>query len=360
MTGGPGGTRLDELGERRIIRDLLAPRYRSGALNFGDDCARLAVPSGSGELVLTTDPCPPPMAAELGFDDWYYRGWLLATINLSDLAAAGAEPLGLLTSLVLPGTTTVGEFQRLLDGLDDCCREQHCSVIGGNIKEAPRLDIAATAVGHCSGAPPLGRSGAKVGDFVVLLGELGRFWAGALALRRGLITADPDHPLLEPVLTPRPQIGIGRISRERGLLTAAIDNSDGLYPSLAQIAQASSVGLELDASGMEFAQDVRAMANRLDVDPVRLALGWGDWQLVGTTSPHTLDELRVAAAEQSVACSILGRVVDGDEVVLQHLGRRGSLLRLDSERFTAGSWFLAGLDAYISTMLEADLVTVDA
>jgi thiamine-monophosphate kinase len=107
---------------------------------------------------------------------------------------------------------------------------------------------------------------------------------------------------------------------------------------------------------MEFAEDVRVMARRLDVDPVRLALGWGDWQLVGTTSPETLNELREVARRQRVACSVLGRVVDGEQVLLHHQGRRGPLLPLDSERFTSESWFTAGLDGYISTMLAADLV----
>jgi thiamine-monophosphate kinase len=359
MIVGGEEVRLDDLGERRIIRDLLAPRYEPHTVNFGDDCARLSITDGAGELILTTDPCPPPMAAALGFDDWYYRGWLLATINLSDLAAAGAEPLGLLTSLTLPGGTTVFEFQRLLDGVDECAAEQGCGVIGGNIKEAISLDISATAVGRCSGPTALGRSGAQAGDLIVVLGELGRFWAGALALRRGLIAAEPDHPLLQPALVPRPQVGIGRVARERRLLTTAIDNSDGLYPSLVQIASASKVGLDLDTSGMEFAQDVSAMAGELDIDPVRLALGWGDWQLVGTTRPETLNELREAAMERGVACSVLGRVIEGEEVLLHHKNRRGSMLCLDSERFTTGSWFTAGLDVYIATMTDADLIQTD-
>jgi len=96
--------RLCDLGERRIIDELLRPRY-AAATQFGDDCAQLA-PLGAGErLVVTTDPCPPPMAHLLGFADEYYRGWLLATINLSDIAAAGARPAGVLTSLQLPSTT---------------------------------------------------------------------------------------------------------------------------------------------------------------------------------------------------------------------------------------------------------------
>jgi thiamine-monophosphate kinase len=145
---------LGDLGERRIIAELLAPRYGSSAPPYGDDCARLSPPAGeSGRIMATTDPCPPPMALALGFTDEYYRGWLLATINLSDLAAAGAEPLGLLTSLQLPTDTRVAEFLRLLDGIDDCCTQAKTSVVGGNLKESKMIDVSATAIGWCSGNP---------------------------------------------------------------------------------------------------------------------------------------------------------------------------------------------------------------
>ena len=92
--------RLQDLGERRIVEEVLAPRYAAASPRFGDDCATVHL-RDNDHLLVTTDPCPPPMSAHLGFPDLYYAGWLLATINLSDLAAAGADPLGLLTSLQL-------------------------------------------------------------------------------------------------------------------------------------------------------------------------------------------------------------------------------------------------------------------
>jgi thiamine-monophosphate kinase len=352
------GVRLDDLGERRIISELLAPRYASRAPSFGDDCAQIRLSPGesSAVLVLTTDPCPPPMATQLGFVDWYYRGWLLATINLSDLAAAGAEPIGLLTSLVLPGDTVVSDFERLLDGLGDCCRQSNADVLGGNLKEGPNLEIGATAIGRCCGSPPLTRSGARPGDVVVVLGEVGRFWAGTLALRNGLIDADCGNPLLRPVLTPSPQVAIGAAARNAGLLTACLDNSDGLYSSLAQLGTASGVGVELHSGDVYFADDVREIADRIGVDPLRLALGWGDWQLVGTAAANDVPALRRLAAAEGVPFSTLGKVTKGSGVTLDHDGKRGPLLKLDSERFTKDSWFTAGLDQYIATMLEADLV----
>ena len=137
---------LRDLGERRLIDEILRPRYASSTDTFGDDCASLVVPSGH-RLIVTTDPCPQPMAELLGFADPFFRGWLLATINLSDLAAAGAVPLGLLTSLVLESEMPISSFLRLLDGIDECCRLNGTGVIGGNLKEGKQIDVQATAFG---------------------------------------------------------------------------------------------------------------------------------------------------------------------------------------------------------------------
>src|SRR5258707_14371590 len=144
--------RLDDLGERRIIEEIMRPRYGDQwPEDFGHDCAIVGeTDSWPGRTVVaTTDPCPEPMASFLGYKDLYYRGWLLATINLSDLAAAGATPVGLLTSLVLPNDLTVSELSRLLDGIDECSRANGTRVLGGNIKEGERIDLTATAIGTC-------------------------------------------------------------------------------------------------------------------------------------------------------------------------------------------------------------------
>ena len=245
--------RLDELGERRIIDEILRPRYGIPASTyFGDDCARVVEASsiGGGTVVATTDPCPEPMATVLGFSDPYYRGWLLATINLSDLAAAGARPLGLLTSLILPNETTTDELVRLLDGIDDCCASNETRVIGGNLKEGLKIDVSATAIGFCAMGNCLSRTGCLDGDAIVVVGDFGLFWAGVLAVQHKLLTGSNEHDLLRNILTPMPKVRVGWQIALNHLLTACLDNSDGLYASLAQLA-ASNQRYSNDAiSGM--------------------------------------------------------------------------------------------------------------
>lgn len=294
------------------------------------------------------------MAHALGFRDEYYRGWLLATINLSDLAAAGAEPLGLLTSLQLPAATPIREFERLLDGLDECCAAQGTTVVGGNLKEASFVDVSATALGWCD-SPPLTRSGASVGDLVGVIGELGAFWAGSLAVERGLIEPDPEHPLLRNPLTPPPQLAVGRELRRRALATACIDNSDGLYPSLLQLGAASNVGIAVVEASIAYSVEVAEMAERLKVEPLRLALGWGDWQLVITCSAEAWGDIDALAAELGSRATVLGVATEEPGVRLRDSSGEGSLLPLDSQRFAPDSWFSAGLDRYVEMMLSDPL-----
>lgn len=345
---------LGDLGERRIIADLLAPRYGSNAPPYGDDCAQLEVPGGDVRLVVTTDPCPPPMAHTLGFTDEYYRGWLLATINLSDLAAAGAEPIALLTSLQLPTSMQVKDFLRLLDGLDACCAQGSAAVVGGNLKEAGQIDIAATAIGWCDGRP-LSRRGASIGDHVLVIGELGEFWAAAMAVRRGLLARDPAEPLLHNVLTPRAKLASAIPLRRESLLTACIDNSDGLYPALVQLAQANGAAIRLDRGAFDFSEEVLETAQKLDVDPLRLALGWGDWQLIGTCRPAQAAQIERLVGAEGDGFHIIGEVVDGAGVRLCEGAEEGALMPLDSQRFMPESWFSSGLDGYIEEMLSAPL-----
>jgi len=346
---------LRDLGERRIVRELLAGRYSGSADPFGDDCASLVAIPREATVVASTDPCPPPMAHALGFEDEYYRGWLVAAINLSDLAAAGAVPAGLLSSLILPAEMTVSSFERLLDGIDACCSRVGTAVVGGNLKEGASVDATATAIGYVEEGPALSRRGASPGDLVVCLGELGSFWAGSLMVRGGH-QLEEGSQLLANVLTPLPKVGVGAALRRAGLLRCGIDNSDGLQPSLAQLAETSGVGIALELDAWEFSDGVTQAAASLETTPHRLALGWGDWQLIGSCEANEFPELERIAASKDVEVHVLGEVVEGSGVSARFAGKEGKLMPLESERFVAASWFSAGLAGYIEQMLQTPLL----
>lgn len=349
------GRRLDDLGERRIVRELLGQRYAHVG-HFGDDAAVVPLAERPGTLVVTTDPCPPPVAEILGARDPIYAGWLLATINLSDLAAAGAEPIALVTSLLFPADTLVADFERVLDGIDECCRQSGAHVVGGNLKEGPQRDLTATAVGFCPGRDPLRRSGGRIGDRVVILGELGQFWAGVLGVRRGLLSLSEDEELCRNILKPTAKTAVMARLAAHDLVTSAIDNSDGLPPSFTQLAHAAECSLALEGDAFEFSRAVAEMAEVLHVDPIRLAMGWGDWQVIATCAAGDVATVLEIAGEEGVTGCAVGELRPGAGVSITTDGQIGPLMQLESERFTRGSWFTSGLDGYVDALLELPLI----
>lgn len=345
---------LADFGERLLVREFLVPRYNRDSGSIGDDCVTL--PGRPGWVVATTDPCPPPAAWALGYTDYYYFGWLLATINLSDLAAAGAEPMGLLTCLQLPRDMLISDFARLLDGIDDCCNTSGTRVLGGNLKEGTTADISGTALGHCD-TLPLRRAGARPGDEVYVLGRLGAFWAGYLGESRYKTRCEEllVH-LRSAVLTPKPLTDAGIRLRQAALVSSCMDNSDGLLPSLWLLAEASNVSIELDVDRFLFESEVLQVAEIAEVDPWRLALGWGDWSLVFTASPEVAGKLQEIAASCGLPLSPIGSVRRGDGVRARIGEACGIPMRLESERFAKDSWFQTGLESYIDTFLTSPLI----
>ena len=354
-------SQLQDIGERRLVSEILWGRYgREIPRDFGQDCAFLHARVGKGEvLVVTTDPCPTPMAWMLGFKDYFYYGWLFGTINLSDIAASGARPIGFLSSLLLPNSLRVGEFLRLLDGLDSSLSHVHTRVLGGNLRESRDVSAHGTAFGVVRENHLLRRDTARPGDNLVVVGDLGDFWAACIALRdRIRISRQEKEYLLKNVLTPRARNREAILISKHKLLTSCIDNSDGLYPSIKQLAEASHLRFVDDFSKVPFHPAVLRVAKETGLDPVRFCLGWGDWQLIGTVRPEKTSELMKILSRIRSPCSIIGFTEKGPpDVILRHEGKGGNMLPLDSERLTRDSWFSAGIDAYIHILKEHPLVT---
>lgn len=338
---------LGDLGERRLIRDVL-PQYCSPS---GDDCAAFLAPSAS--LVITTDPVPEPAAKVIGNDiDLYWMGWLLVTINCSDIAAAGAAPAVFVAAIEAPAVTRLLDFERLLAGIRDACSEHGIRYVGGNLREASRLTATGTAVGAVEAGLPLSRSGANVGDVVVSVGMGGTFWRDAFSVRRGGSVKKECSPLFRPIAQVRAMMDL----RARNLVSAAIDNSDGLLPSLEQLARSNNVGIEIETRLLRASHST---TSGKDLDPARLWLGWGDWNVIFAIRPDRLAEAMQVAAQSGHTLVPIGRVVEPHPnshlVVLVGRDERLPAPRIESERFAKDSWFSAGIGAYIALLESAIL-----
>ena len=332
---------LGDLGERRILREII-PEYVSGA---GDDCA--IEPIETGFLTITTDPVPPPAAKVIGGDpDLFWMGWLLVTINASDIAASGARPLSFVAALDLPKDLPIPDFRRLLEGIGASCKKNGLKFVGGNLREAEKISAVGTAFGIAK-SEPLRRTGAANGDLLVVIGQGGGFWRDAEKIRRG----EALEKMLSPVFSPISQALVMHKLNEHKLIACAMDSSDGLAPTLVELALVNNLGISVDL------ERIRKSSPKDTLERVeRLWMGWGDWTVVTAVKTENFTEVEAILSEKGAAYTVIGKFSNAlDGVYLYDGDRSIPIPRLESERFAYDSWFLGGIDEYIKRIQDFEL-----
>ncbi len=170
---------LEDLGEFAILQQIVLPTVggNSGVSLLGDDCASVHLPSGDHDLVVTTDVAPRPLVWLLGDQSYRTWGWYAVIINVSDLAAAGATPLAITTSIEAPSDMTADDFREFFEGMAEASHAHGIANAGGNVRQASKFGCHGTAMGVVQKGSQLRRKGAQPGDFLVAVGECGRFAA---------------------------------------------------------------------------------------------------------------------------------------------------------------------------------------
>ena len=217
---------------------LHTPQHPFNQLGIGDDCALLSLPADY-QLAITTD----TMVENVHFfadADPQQLGHKLLAVNLSDLAAMGAEPFAVTLALTLPKVDE-SWLQAFAVGFMRLARQYHVDLIGGDTTSGP-LTLTVQAMGMVPQGRALLRSQAKVGDLIYVTGELGNAGLG-LKIKQDYVCNDPDLALARFNL-PQPRIAEGLALR--GIANACIDISDGLAADLGHILEKSHVGACLD------------------------------------------------------------------------------------------------------------------
>ena len=220
---------LSEVGELGLLAEL---ERRGLVVGVEHDAAELA-----GGLVVTQDALVEGVHFRLDWTSWRDLGWKVAAVNLSDLAAAAAEPEALLVTLAAPAETSLAAVVELYEGL----AETGVPVRGGDTTRAERVVLSVTALGRSQHVP--GRAGARPGDLLVVTGPLGGSGAGFRALEAGRL----DDPAASVHRRPPLRLEEGR--RLGRVATAMLDVSDGLAVDAGHLARRSGVrvAIELEA-----------------------------------------------------------------------------------------------------------------
>ena len=277
--------KLSELGERKAI-ELISSMLSKGdvSVDIGDDCAALEF--GEEYLLVSTDMITEKTHIPDVMTPWQ-AGWFIVSINLSDIAAKGGKPLGLVLSLGLPKDTTEIFLKELMKGANDCAIKYGTTIIGGDTKENSQITICGTAFGTVRKDEFMGRKGAKPGDIVAVTGTLGKAGAGYFALQHSI-----KDNIQKDLLEPQPRIKEGRTLAKQKIATSCMDISDGLSSSLYQLQELNNVGFEIKKDCIPLSASLFHLAKKhteMNVYKYSLHFG-GDYELLLTILPDKFEQ----------------------------------------------------------------------
>ena len=289
--------------ESELIQTYLAPLASKvpGAFGLTDDAALLSIEPGT-DLVVTSD----PIIAGVHFfpnDKPEDIAWKALAVNVSDLAAKGANPRAYMLALAFPGPPERAWMAAFAQGLSVAQQAFGCHLIGGDTDQTPGpLSIGVTPIGTVPTGAFVQRRGAKAGDHVFVTGTIGDAALG-LQIRRDptlfdRVLSDGDNRLLlDRYLRPQPRLGLAEALRKHA--SSALDISDGLLKDLARLS--GPLGIELKLEALPLSSPMRA-ALASDARVANLILGGGDdYELLMAVAPDQIAEFTSSVGRQSVA-----------------------------------------------------------
>ncbi len=311
-----------ELIERHFVRPLVRT-----PLGPGDDCALLQ-PAPGQQLAVSSD-----MLVEgrhfLSTVAPERLGHKALAVNLSDLAACGAEPLGFTLALSLPRADEafVAPLARGLFALAD---RHGIELVGGDTTAGP-LNLCITVMGQVPAGQALLRSGARAGDRLWVSGRLGDARL-ALEVFRGTasLAGDAFDQVRLAMECPEPRVALGLALR--GVASAAIDLSDGLAGDLGHVLQRSGVGARVALAALPRSAVLAAQPAALQREC--LLHGGDDYELLFSAPPAMDEAVRAAGARAGVAVTPIGRITTGPGlVVVDELGREAPMAARGFDHF---------------------------
>jgi thiamine-monophosphate kinase len=305
----------EESGEDRLIATYFRPiATHPGAFGLTDDAAAIAPPPGC-DLVLKTDgviggvhffPDDPADAVA--------RKAL--RINLSDLAAKGAAPLGFLMSIGLPAGLPPDWLKSFAHGLREDAAHYRCPLLGGDTDRSPgAITVYIAALGTVPHGTMVRRKGARPGDLVVATGTIGDAALG-LVLRKDvpavgrwkLDAAMRDH-LLGRYLLPQPRTAVAESLRRRA--SAAMDVSDGLVGDLAKLCRVSGVAADIAIDNVPLSPAARQAVAAEPALIETVLTGGDDFEVIATVAPDKFEAFQREAAAAGVAVTQIGTIAAG-------------------------------------------------
>jgi thiamine-monophosphate kinase len=317
---------IKEVGELDIIRNLFSIFAETGEemanLYPFDDCAIMDL--GEHYLVLTTDMINEKTHIPEGATG-YQIGWFLMAVNLSDLAAKGAVPMGFLNALGLPSTTDMEMVEDIARGIAACGRANSCPVVGGDTKYSGEMTLTGMAFGTVLKDRLMPRIGCKPGDILAVTGDMGRASYGLKKLEDMRYINEHEiykELFLQLIMEVRPQLLAGQMLAKLSVVNACIDLSDGLALSLHQLKELNQVGFNVHLDKLPVVPMLQEIEADLTVEELEDMLFYtgGDYELLVTMDKMHFQTAKTALDLLDMPLTAIGRVEEGMDIIMKTPG----------------------------------------
>lgn len=297
---------ISDLGEKKLIKRLLKRSQNTTFIStffdeltfnsLSDDAALLCF--GDKYLVATTDLLT--RSAHFPEEMSYQQiGGKIVTVNVSDLAAMGANPVGIVIALSMPPDLTISDFDDLIYGILEACKKYGMNLIGGDINQSKELTLCGTCLGLVKKDDVLMKSGARKDDVVAVTGPLGLAAAGfaILSVDGNSQKLDPElkNKLVKYAVEPVAQLEKGLKLVKSGAVTSTTDITDGLLSELGEMIESnnSSVGFKIFEQQLPIPPEVYEISQQLNKNPLEMALNYGeDFELLVTIDKDKFHEIK--------------------------------------------------------------------
>lgn len=283
--------KISDIGEKELVKYIQA---NSGSITQDDTAI---TEFDSTNLISTTD----MLIQSRHFPDnmsYYDMGFKAVTVNVSDLAAMGAEPLGFLLAIALPKDLDLDDFKEIINGVLEACDYYEIPLIGGDTNEASEIIITGTALGRAD--KPLMKDTYSKGDLIAVTGAI-----GLAALGFNINTL--DNVYTKKALKPEARIREGLVLKD--FATSATDITDGLASELYEIKK-DGYGFMIHEEMLNISDEYKQLADDLNLDYLDLIFHVGeDFELLFTISKDNLEKL-------PIPYMVIGEVNDSDVVEL--------------------------------------------
>jgi thiamine-monophosphate kinase len=329
-------------GEPKSTEDRLIAAYfrplatHPGALKLTDDTALLTPPAGH-DLVVTAD----AVIGGVHFfpeDEADMVAKKALRVNLSDLAAKGAKPIGFLLTLALPKSVPETWVELFARGLGSDAEQYECPLLGGDtVRTTGPIAISVTALGSVPANTMVRRSGARAGDAVMVTGTIGDAALGlelrdaVTAAKRWKLDKKFSYQLMRRYLLPQPRNVLAEAIRLNA--TAAMDVSDGLVGDLGKLCDVSGVSADIDVTQVPLSEAAASVVASEAAAIEKVLTGGDDYEIVCTVPQERLADFRAAAEAARVPVVEIGRVTAA-KAPPRFLGRDGKPMQFKQTSFS--------------------------